>query len=124
VDGGSAQCMPGGTRLAQLGNAIANGVSPDWFARRRREIGRRPPARRPRWFAFKTTSTAESAAANGRNERAVAFVESRTDSEPIEPIMAIVSLRNPTAPSSSAVWRLSFCSPGPISCSAPVSGWR
>jgi hypothetical protein len=33
VDDGSAQCVPGGTRLAQLGaqleNAIANGVSPD-----------------------------------------------------------------------------------------------
>ena len=33
MDGGSAQCVPGGTRLAQLGaqleNAIANGVSPD-----------------------------------------------------------------------------------------------
>jgi hypothetical protein len=38
------------------GNAIANGVSPDRFDRRRREI-----ARRPRWFAFKTTSIAESA---------------------------------------------------------------
>jgi len=43
---------------AQLENAIANGVSPDRFARRRREIGRPPPACRPRWFAFKTTSTA------------------------------------------------------------------
>jgi hypothetical protein len=47
VDDGSAQCVPGGTRLAQLGaqleNAIANGVSPDRFARRR-EIGRQPPA--------------------------------------------------------------------------------
>jgi len=61
VDGGSAQCAPGGTRLAQLGaqlENVANGVSPDRFARRRREIGRQPPARWPRWFAFKTTSTA------------------------------------------------------------------
>src|SRR5215467_4665551 len=32
-------------------------------------------------------------AANGRNERAVAF-ESRITGEPVEPIMAIVSLRN------------------------------
>jgi len=37
VDGGSAQCVPGGTRLAQLENAIAR------FARPRREIGRPPP---------------------------------------------------------------------------------
>ena len=39
MDDGSAQCVPGGTRLAQLGaqleNAIANGVSPDRFAWRR-----------------------------------------------------------------------------------------
>jgi hypothetical protein len=35
VDGGSAQCVPDGTRLAQLGaqleNAIANDASPDRF---------------------------------------------------------------------------------------------
>jgi hypothetical protein len=43
VDRGSAQCVPGGTRLAQLENAIANDVSPDRFARRR-EIGRQPLA--------------------------------------------------------------------------------
>jgi hypothetical protein len=60
VDGGSAQCVPGGTRLAQLGaqleNAIANGVSPKSV---RPAASRNwPPAGRPRWFAFKTTSTA------------------------------------------------------------------
>ena len=47
VDGGSARCVPGGTRLAQLGaqpENVANGVSPDRFARRRREIGRQPLA--------------------------------------------------------------------------------
>jgi hypothetical protein len=43
VDRGSAQYVPGGTRLAQLENAIANDVSPDRFARRR-EIGRQPLA--------------------------------------------------------------------------------
>jgi hypothetical protein len=40
------------------------------------------------------TAGDHAGAANGRNERTVAFVESRTGSEPIEPIMAIVSLRN------------------------------
>jgi L,D-transpeptidase-like protein len=39
------------------------------------------------------TAGAHASAANGRNERAVA-VESRTAGGPIEPIMAIVSLRN------------------------------
>jgi len=40
------------------------------------------------------TASDHASAANGRNERAVAFVESRTAGEPMEPIMAIVSLRN------------------------------
>ena len=40
------------------------------------------------------TAGDHAGAANGRNERTVAVVESRTGSEPIEPIMAIVSLRD------------------------------
>ena len=40
------------------------------------------------------TAGDHAGAANGRNERTVAFVESRPGSEPIEPIMAIVSLRD------------------------------
>jgi L,D-transpeptidase catalytic domain len=40
------------------------------------------------------TAGDHAGAANGRNERTGAFVESRTSPEPIEPIMAIVSLRN------------------------------
>jgi hypothetical protein len=46
VDRGSAQCVPGGTRLAQLENAIANDVSPD-----RLPGGEKLAASRsPRWF--------------------------------------------------------------------------
>src|SRR5216683_2509465 len=40
------------------------------------------------------TAGDHAGAANGRNEGAVAFAESRTASEPMEPIMAVVSLRN------------------------------
>jgi hypothetical protein len=39
------------------------------------------------------TAGDHAGAANGRNERAMAFAESRAGSEPIEPIMAIVSLQ-------------------------------
>jgi hypothetical protein len=45
VDGESAQCVPGGTRLAQLGtqleNAFANDASPERFAWRRSASKRR-----------------------------------------------------------------------------------
>src|SRR5258707_11589468 len=40
------------------------------------------------------TAGDHAGAANGRKERTAVFVESRTASEPMEPIMAIVSLRN------------------------------
>src|SRR5216683_1677701 len=40
------------------------------------------------------TAGDHAGAAKGRNERAEAFVESRIAGEPVEPIMAVVSLRN------------------------------
>jgi hypothetical protein len=57
------------------------------------------PSKLPPAFAIASLAAVIAAgdhasAASGRNERAVASVESRITSEPVEPIMAIVSLRN------------------------------